>query len=74
MLRQAESIDERGGGIAWNGREIQQLRERIHLDRLAENEFCFGCEACGYGGNYLYREDSDFYIADNGYDIFYNHK
>ena len=46
----------------------------IHLDILEENEFCFGCEACGYAGNYLYREDSDFYIADNGYDIFYNHK
>ena len=68
------NVFEDGIVSVWNGREIQQLRERIHLDRLAENEFCFGCEACGYGGNYLYREDSDFYIADNGYDIFYNHK
>lgn len=68
------NVFENGIFSVWNGQKMEQLRERIRLNKLEEQEFCFGCEACGYGGNYMYSEDSNFYIADNGYDIFYNHK
>lgn len=65
----AESVS-----AVWNGAKIESLREKICSGQLSEDEFCFGCEAYKHEGAYIRRTEGMFDIAENGYQIYYNHK
>lgn len=58
----------------WNGPKMEGLRNNIKLNRLSNKEFCFGCEAYKHEGNFIHRVENEFEIAENGYQIHYNHR
>lgn len=68
------NVFEKGILNIWNGDKMESLRESISHNTLSENEFCYRCGVRGYAGKYICRETEDFYMVDNGYDFFYNHK
>lgn len=63
-----------GISAVWNGPKLNALREKISSGQLPEGEFCFGCEAYKHEGAYIRRTEGMFDIAENGYQIYYNHK
>lgn len=58
---------------AWNNEKMANIRKQHNSGKIAENEFCYGCE-----GKYLYnleRRETDKYIINEGNNmVFYNHK
>ena len=51
------NVFENGIISIWNGQKMENLRERIRLNKLSEGEFCFDCGACGYGGNIFKKQE-----------------
>lgn len=68
------NVLEEGICNVWNGKRMENLRKRVYQNSLSKDDFCYGCEAHGIVGNYCSKEDDEFYVVENGYDIFYNRK
>lgn len=68
------NVFEDGIKAVWSGSKIASLRKKLCLNQLSEKEFCYGCEAYKYTGAYIRRTEGMFDIAENGYQIYYNHR
>lgn len=59
----------------WNGKKMEELREKHRENRLTQNDFCYGCE----GGYSMYNfsrveENDDFTLKISDYAVYYNRR